>query len=252
MGSSLLRSRSPVSGSTQAIAPLQPRSCLRKSSAASSHQTAYSIAKSCALSASTMGTRREPSGSGLPRCSGWARQTMAIFAVMTPMLAEPRHQNWQELFHLGRHLVVGGDEEFVHFAPDGGVRDGGREVGADLAEYVFIALFGHVGDDHGFGVVLSRGAGFADFAGRPEAQQLVAPVHDLEAQILVVGPLGFIAFATLAEGIGHVTNLLKRLTEIAARKPSTGTLQYRQERRTGMICCAVSQRCRRAGASLFC
>jgi hypothetical protein len=65
-----------------------------------------------------------------------------------------------------------------------GARFGFVEVGADLAEHVFVARFFQIRKNHGLGVGVGIRLAHAHQAGSPKAQQLVAARHNLEVLLL--------------------------------------------------------------------
>ena len=79
----------------------------------------------------------------------------------------------------------------------------GVKVGADFAENVVMAGFAKIGLNDGFGVFLHLGTPVPHFAGCPFAEQPVAASHDLEAQLLVMGPFGLRRPAPVLERSTH-------------------------------------------------
>src|SRR6202789_489954 len=109
---------------------------------------------------------------------------------------------------LSHHLLTGEFEQLFHLGADDAVGAGelgGVEIGAQLAEDVLAAGFLEVGLDDRHRVFLGLVGAEAQFLRRPQAQKLVAARHDLEAQLLVMGPFALETPLAILEGVGHVT-----------------------------------------------
>src|SRR5665647_419702 len=94
-------------------------------------------------------------------------------------------------------------EQFTHLGADLALVDGfALQILCNFTQNVVIAGLLEVGEHDLLGVSLGIGAAFAELAGGPEPQQLVAASHRLESQLLVMRELLLEAFLALVE-CGH-------------------------------------------------